>query len=98
MPGSVTAEKRHRLPVDLSDANARSLQILNNRDRHTLTVSRFANNFDRVSMGSMGAVRKVQSRRIHAALYELLKHARAIARRTDGADDFRFSHVAALLS
>jgi hypothetical protein len=71
---------------------------LNNGHRHSLTVGRLANDFDRMTMGCMRAVGKIQSRGIHTAPYELLEHARAIARWADGADDFRFPHAAVLLS
>ncbi|CAE6713809.1 hypothetical protein NSPZN2_11351 [Nitrospira defluvii] len=67
-------------------------------DGDALTVGRLANDFDRMPMGVMGAMGKIQARRVHAALDQLIKHSRAIARRTDGADDFSFTHGAVLLS
>lgn len=44
------SDAQFQCSVDLSDANARPLQILNNRHRHTQAVSGFANGLDCLAM------------------------------------------------
>ena len=44
--------------VDVADANARALQVLNDRDGDALTVGRLTNDFDGLPMRGMGAMGK----------------------------------------
>ena len=95
-PNALTGDELQRA-VDFADANARPLQVLNDRDGHPMAIGRVANRLDRPPMRVVRTVGKIQTGRIHAASNELVEHDGAIARRTDGADDFRFSHGAVLL-
>ncbi len=54
--------------IDVSNADPRSLQVLDNRYWDAPTIRCFTNGFDRTRMRFVGPMRKIESRRVHAAL------------------------------
>jgi hypothetical protein len=73
-PYSLSGNQIEPLLIDFSNTDPRPLQVLDDRDRHAPTIRCFANGLDRTRMRFVGPMRKVESRRVHPALYELIQH------------------------
>ena len=70
----------------------RSLGVQQNRRRTAKTVSDASEGLDGFPVLFVGTVGKVDTRYIHACFQHFLQGLPVPGRRTDGADDFRFSH------
>src|SRR5207249_7814810 len=71
----------------------RALELLNDRHCHLPAIRCFPNGFEGAAVRFVGAMRKVQSSRIHAALDQSVQHSRRVTGRTNRADDLGFSHL-----
>ena len=77
---------------EIAHANARSLEILNNGNRDVMPYGGFADRLNSSRVGFVGAMGKIQARRVHAAENQAVKKFGRFTGRAYGADDFCVSH------
>jgi hypothetical protein len=72
-PNDLAGSRFYRTPGEISHADARSLQILNNGHRSAMPFGRLAYGFNGARVRFMRAMRKIKTSRIHAAYNQAVK-------------------------
>ena len=79
------------LTIDLTEADLRTLQVLQDRDRLSGLRFDFPNTGVGLPVVVVCTVAEVEARDVESGPDELLEHFRRSGRRSNGADDFRSS-------